>query len=57
MFNLIKQFKLVVMYLVSIVAVVDACTIPFRQSFDGLELFGIAIVIVILLLRDYKYNS
>lgn len=53
----IRQIKRVIMYLIALTAVVDAMSIPFRQSFDMLELFFIAFIIIILLLRDYKYNS
>ena len=55
--NLLRQFRLGVMYLVSVIAIIDLCTIPFRESYQAIELFGVACIIIILLLRDYKYNS
>ena len=54
MFRIIRMIKFLFIYIIRFMAACDVFSFALRQSFNGEEAIGVAIVILILLLRILK---
>ena len=54
MFRIIQKIKFLFIYIIGFAAACDVFSFAFRQSFNGEEAIGVAIIINILLLRILK---